>query len=189
MSLSIYNTTLPLETHQRTFPELLLTTHRALDPSFVSFMQINIHAHTAMLFNNGTHKTSFSTLPTAADCVRRVLLNSHDTANQVITFRDFNASAHDVLEELQRLQGVKYEISQFDALASREGYWEKWRESGGTNYEAATGLTRTGFLCDGFGSDFEGEVYGRTELANERLGYKSEVTLEEVVRSVLERYP
>jgi uncharacterized protein YbjT (DUF2867 family) len=160
---------------------------RALDPS-IAFIGIDIHAHTAELWAQGTYKMTFTTLPTAADAVRRILLNPEATQNRVVPVRNFEASLNEIVALLEEAQGVKYKLTPVEDTDETIGLKQKeWVESGERDVGAALWLVKAGFLLPGYGSNFAES--GRWKLGNEIVGFDAgSVGLRDVVGDVVERF-
>ncbi|OQV07596.1 hypothetical protein CLAIMM_12004 [Cladophialophora immunda] len=142
-----------------------------LDPS-IAFADIHLQTRTAHLWQNGTHKLSWSTLPWAAEGIAQILLAPPArTANKVIPLHGASASQNDILAALERLQlskGSKYATTHFADPAELIPQTQRaWRESNNNDTAAALLLVKAGFFLDGYGSDFVGE--GITPVGNEFL--------------------
>jgi len=116
---------------------------------------------------------SFTTLPTAADAVRRILLNPDATQNRVVPVRNFEASLGDIVALLEEAQGVKYTLTPVENADEIIGLKQKqWVESGERDVGAALWLVKAGFLLPGYGSNFsEREEW---KLGNEIVGFPAE---------------
>lgn len=131
---------------------------------------------------------TFTTLPTAADAVRRILLHPSKTQNTVIPVRNFEASVPDIVALLEDAQGVKYQVKSIEGTGELVGTMQnRWAESGETDVEAALALVKAGFLLPEYGSNFAES--GRYPLGNELVGFSTEgAKLQDVVRDVVARY-
>lgn len=160
---------------------------RALDPS-IAFIGIDIRAHTAESWAQGTYKMSFTTLPTAADAVRRILLNPEATQNRVVPVRNFEASLGDIVALLEEAQGVKYKVTPIeDTDETIKAKQKQWVESGEQDVGAALWLVKAGFLLPGYGSNFaEGSKW---TLGNELMGFPAEsAKLGDVIRDTVAKF-
>ena len=160
---------------------------RALDPS-IAFIGIDIRAHTAESWAQGTYKMTFTTLSTAADAVRRILLNPEATQNRVVPVRNFEASLGDIVSLLEKTQGVKYEVTPVEntdeLIKSKQKRWVESREQ---DVSAALWLVKAGFLLPGYGSNFAES--SRWMLGNELVGFDAEsAELSDVVRDVVAKF-
>jgi hypothetical protein len=155
--------------------------NRALEPA-IAFPEINIASHTANIWDGGHHKLSFTTLPWAAKAVAEILLRPDQTKNKVLPVRAFEASQNNIVNALERIQGVKYDLTQVIGKEKIADAKKTWAES--KNGGAALVLVKAGFLLDGYGSDFVGE--GIVEVANNMLGLE-ELRLEDVVREAVSK--
>ena len=158
---------------------------RSLDPD-IAFIGINIRDHTATYWGDGTNKVTFTTLPTAADGVRRILHHPAQTTNRVLPIRNFELSPVEIVALLEEVQGVKYSVTHIEDHESliKENQ-RKWREE--KSVGAALTLVTAGFLLPGYGSNFLEE--GRKKVGNEAVELDAgAVKWEDVVREAMERY-
>jgi hypothetical protein len=131
---------------------------------------------------------TFTTLPTAADAVRRILLNPEATQNRVVPVRNFEVSLGEIVALLEEAQGVKYEVTPVEntdeLIASKQ---KQWVESGEQDVSAALWLVKAGFLLPGYGSNFtEG---GKWTLGNELVGFDAEgAKVGNVIREVVTKF-
>ncbi|KIW95756.1 uncharacterized protein Z519_02820 [Cladophialophora bantiana CBS 173.52] len=156
----------------------------SLEPA-ISFADINVKAHTARLWQDGTHKLSWSTLPWAAEGIAQILLApSETTANKVVPLHGLSASQNDIVAALEHLQGTKYTITHFDADAVIASAQRSWRENKDT--DSALALVKAGFFLDGYGSDFVNEAI--TPSGNEFLDLPPLEPFEEIVGEAVRRF-
>lgn len=181
-------TSKPSSKSQKRNPEPNLPcSYRSLDPN-ISFADINIKTHTARLWQRGTHKLSWSTLPWSAAGIAQILLSPAATANKVVPLHGLSASQNDIVAALERLQGVKYEISHFEptdeVVSAAQKSWEVNKDT-----ESALRLVKAGFFLDGYGSDFlaEGIVANGNEYLP-GLNEGGELLFEDIVKKALEEY-
>lgn len=120
-----------------------------------------------------------STLPWAAEAVVVALLHQSETTNKVVPVRGFEASQLDLIHVLERLQGVRYQISHQDGAETIRQAREKY-EGGDAN--AALVLVRASLFLDGYGSSFIKD--GIVPIGNDFLPLKT-IEMGEVIRSVL----
>lgn len=161
--------------------------HRALDPS-TPFISINIRDHTATIWSADHYKLTFTTLPTAADAVRRILLSPAATKNRVVPVHNFEASQLEVVSLLEKVQGVRYEVKYLEDTGSFiEALQKRWVDSGERDIGAALDLVKAGFLLPGYGSNLaENTVW---TSGNRLVGFPAEdAKLEDVVKDVVERF-
>lgn len=131
---------------------------------------------------------TFTTLPTAADAVRRILLHPSKTQNTVVPVRNFEASLQDIVSLLEDAQGVKYQVKSIEGTGELIKTMQKrWMDSGETDVEAALALVKAGFLLPEYGSNFA--EAGRYPLGNELVGFPTEsAKLQDVVRDAVANY-
>ncbi|KEF58491.1 uncharacterized protein A1O9_06417 [Exophiala aquamarina CBS 119918] len=153
-----------------------------LEPD-ISFADINIKTRTAKLWNNGTHKLSWSTLPWAAEGIAQILLAGELTANKVVPLHGFEASQKEIISALQKLQNVTYDIGHVDSREIIKNSQSSWVEN--KDMPSAIKLVQAGFLLDGYGSNLVTE--GVTRLGNEYLTLPP-LTLDEVVEASVKQW-
>ncbi|KAI6803291.1 hypothetical protein KC332_g15111 [Hortaea werneckii] len=95
----------------------------ALDTKFLG---IDPEAHTVRYWRDGSAKWSATTLPYTAAAVVQILRNRRATANKRVFLSPFETSQREVVAELERQQGVKYDVLPFDADAEVAGAKQKW---------------------------------------------------------------
>lgn len=160
----------------------LSVSQRTLEPN-ISFADINIQTRKARLWQNGTHKLSWSTLPWAAEGIAQILLAGEHTANKVVSIHGFEASQNEIINVLERLQNTKYDISSFNAQELIETSQSSWAKN--KDIPSAIKLVQAGFLLDGYGSNLVTE--GLTPIANAYLTLPP-LTLEEVVEDAVKQW-
>jgi hypothetical protein len=130
---------------------------------------------------------TFTTLPTAAEAVRRILLDAEATQNRVVPVRNFEASLGDIVAVLEEAQGVKYKVTPVENTDELiESKQKQWIESGEQDVGAALWLVKAGFLLPGYGSNFAES--SKWTLGNELVGFDAEsAKLKDVVRDVVAR--
>jgi hypothetical protein len=131
---------------------------------------------------------TFTTLPTAAEAVRRILLDAEATQNRVVPVRNFEASLGDIVAVLEEAQGVKYKVTPVENTDELiESKQKQWIESGEQDVGAALWLVKAGFLLPGYGSNFAES--SKWTLGNELVGFDAEsAKLRDVVREVVARF-
>ena len=77
-------------------------------------------------WRDGSAKWSATTLPYTAAAVVQILRNPHDTANKRIFLSPFETSQREVVAELERRQGVEYNVIPFDADEEVAAAKKKW---------------------------------------------------------------
>ena len=153
----------------------------ALQPA-IAFAGINIETRTAKLWQNGTHKLSWSTLPWAAQGIAQILLaDPATTANKVIPLHGLSASQNEIVALLEKYQNTNYEISHFDD----ETVVQEAKASWAANKTGALDLVKAGFFLDGYGSDFVGD--GIVQNGNEFLTLET-LDLEEIVKGAVDKW-
>ncbi|GAB1739847.1 hypothetical protein NU219Hw_g4781t1 [Hortaea werneckii] len=95
----------------------------ALDTKFLG---IDPEAHTVRYWRDGSAKWSATTLPYTAAAVVQILKNHRATANRRIFLSPFETSQREIVAELERQQGVKYDELPFDADAEVAAAEHKW---------------------------------------------------------------
>lgn len=140
------------------------------------------------MWAQGTYKMTFTTLSTAADAVRRILLNPEATRNRVVPVRNFEASLSDIVALLEDAQGVKYTPTSVENTEELIKFKQKqWVESGEQDVGAALWLVKAGFLLPGYGSNFAES--SRWTLGNELVGFPAEgADLRDVIRETVARF-
>jgi hypothetical protein len=146
-----------------------------LEPA-IAFAAINVKAHTATLWQNGTHQLSWSTLPWSAEGIAQMLLHPEQTANKIVPLHGVLASQNEIIAILEHLQGVKYEISHFEHDKVIVDAQQKWKES--RDRKSAVALVKAGFFLDGYGSNLVAE--GLVQNGNEYLTLEP-LSVEEIV--------
>ena len=131
---------------------------------------------------------TFSTLPTAADAVRRILLNPEVTQNRVVPVRNFEASLNEIVALLQEVQGLKYQLKPVEASSELiKSKQKQWVDSGEQDIGAALWLVKAGFLLPEYGSNFAESA--RWTLGNELVGFPAEsAKLRDVVKETMARF-
>ena len=131
---------------------------------------------------------TFTTLSTAADAVRRILLNPEATRNRVVPVRNFEASLSDIVALLEDAQGVKYTLTSVENTEELIKFKQKqWVESGEQDVGAALWLVKAGFLLPGYGSNFAES--SRWTLGNELVEFPAEgATLRDVIRDTVAKF-
>ncbi|KAK7723326.1 hypothetical protein SLS57_004520 [Botryosphaeria dothidea] len=148
------------------------------------FFKIQVRERKATILDSGIHKFTVTTLPNVALATTKILQNPEATANRYLYFQDFACSLRDIVAELEKQTGEKWELE----MASSETEIAKARKGiahgdAGAMYD----LLSISFVGDAKvprGTWFE---EAGLDLANELIGGLPNVTLEDVVREVLER--
>ena len=140
------------------------------------------------MWAQGTYKATFTTLATAADAVRRILLNPEATQNRVVPVRNFEASLSEIVALLEEAQGVKYKVTPIEKtdelIKSKQ---KQWAESGEQDIGAALWLVKAGFLLPEYGSNFAES--SKWTLGNELVGFPAEgATLRDVIRDTVAKF-
>ena len=165
-------------------PWLIHVLPRALNPS-IAFANINMKAHTASLWANGTHKLSWTTLAWAAEGIAQILQSPAQTANKVVPIRAFEASQADIVSALEKAQGTAYAISHVEdpdaAILRAQTSWKERRDGA-----SALLLVKAGFFLDGYGSNFITE--GSAKVGNEFLPDLPKLQFDDVIAEVLETW-
>ncbi|OQO05929.1 hypothetical protein B0A48_10025 [Cryoendolithus antarcticus] len=128
----------------------------ALDPS-IAFIGINIAQHTVDYWAQGSHKLSFSTLPTSAQGYRQILKHPAESENKIAPIRKFEVAQAEIVAALEEIQGVKYSVTYIDHEQVISGARAKWDAV--KDILAALKLVCAGFLLPGYGSNLvDGEM-------------------------------
>jgi hypothetical protein len=135
---------------------------------------VDAKAHKVHYLDDGSHMGSFTTLPWAAEATAQILRNPELAKNKLVAVRAFETSQREVVAALEKVQGVKYEINQADAMEYIE---ENQRRFDTGDMSALGALIRAGILSPGYGSNF---VEGTIEVVSDKLDLPK-LTLEEVV--------
>jgi hypothetical protein len=144
-----------------------------------SFAGLNTTSHTAQVWNDGTYRLSWTTLPWSAQAIAQILRKPELSKNKVFPVRAFEASQRDVVAALEQAQGVKYQISHIDGEKAIEESKRKWSEG---DVNGLYTLVAAGFFTPGFGSNLVDD--GIVEVGSDRLDLPK-VTLEEVVEEAV----
>ena len=155
---------------------------RCLDPS-IAFLNLHPTKHTATLIDAGTHALSFTTLRWAADAIVSILQHPEASANRVFPVRAFEASQRDILHLLEKVQGVKYQVSDVksaDVIQQANADLDAGNEERMGN--AIVELIKVGFVAEGYGSNLVKD--GRVPIGSDLLGLKG-LDAEEVVREAI----
>ena len=142
-------------------------------------MGIDAKTHTAQLWDDGKHRTSFTTLPWAAEAIAQILSNPELAKNKIFPVRAFEASPREIVAALEKEQSVKYGISHVDGKKQIEVNQKKWAEG---DTSAVLPLLRAGFLLPGFGSNLVDE--GVVEIGSDKLDLLN-ITLSQVVQEAV----
>ncbi|KKY13570.1 putative isoflavone reductase family protein [Diplodia seriata] len=150
------------------------------------FLKIDVRGRKAKVFDSGTHKFTAVTLANVARATARTLLldDPAATANRYLYFQDFACSQRDILAELERQTGEKWTVesvaSETEIARARERLAEGDVEAG---YDLVA-ISAVGDAEVPRGTWFEETGL---ELANDLVGGLPKVTLEDVVKGVLEK--
>jgi hypothetical protein len=156
---------------------------RALAPG-MNFTGIDVAAKTVAYWTtDDSYTLSWSTLPFAAQGIVQALKHPKETENRVIFIRAFEASQRQVVEELERQQGAKYDATIVDTEAIVQDSKARLEADRG-NLDAAFAGVQIAFLLPGYGTDF---VKAGKYLVN-NFAEMPELTLEEAVEDVLEAF-
>jgi hypothetical protein len=150
----------------------------------MSFSGIDVAAKTVAYWTtDGSHTLSWSTLPYAAQGIVQALKHPKETENRTVFIRAFEASQKQVVEELERQQGVKYAASIVDTEAIVQDSKTRLEADEGDLGAAFAGVQIT-FLLPGYGTDF---VKAGKYLVN-NFTEMPILTLEEAIQDVLKTF-
>lgn len=96
--------------------------------------------------------------------------------------RAFEASQREIVAELEKQQGVTYEVQQLDGTSHVAEQKQKLAEG---NQGAIYALIAAGFLLPGYGSDFVGEAI--VPVGSDELSDLPKLTVQSVVKEVVEK--
>lgn len=141
------------------------------------FLGMHVHQNKMVLYDNGNAHWTATTEENTAKAVAELLTRKVDYGrNRNVFLSDFVVSQRELLAEIERQTGTKYEVENIDSA--------KWIADHQAAYAAGThtavfGLIEAAFaLGERFGANFE---HSGVEISNEALGLKK-YTLEDVVR-------
>lgn len=141
------------------------------------FIGVDPVAHTAQYWRDGTHRFSNTTLPYSAQATVQLMKNPEVGKNQRIFVSGFEASQQDIVAELEKQQGVKYDVSHEDAdqiVAEAKSKWANEREA-----SAPYTLIKASILLPEYKANF---VSAGKKPILEELVEMPKLTLEGVVR-------
>jgi hypothetical protein len=154
---------------------------RALDESFIG---IDPKKHTVEYWCEGIHSPSHTTLSYVAQATLQILKHSELFKNQRVFLSPFQASQREIVAELEKLQGVKYQ--DFDADSEKVVKNAKLEWETEANAVAAGTLVSAGVLLPGFGADFVSSK--KTPILEEIVEMPS-LTLKAVIKAWVKRHP
>lgn len=131
----------------------------------------NINDHTALILDDGNKKVSSSTSSQVGNAVIAVLSRPEETVNQFTYVDTFTATQNEILAELEKATGKKWDVTHTTTKASIEKGNELFKVG---DFSGLVYLLRAICLGEEFGCDFSGF------LANEKLGL-GRLSLEESV--------
>lgn len=123
---------------------------RSLDTA--PFLGIDPNNHKVDYWRGGTHAPSHATLPYAAQATLQILNHPDIGKNQRIFLSPFQASQREIVAELEKVQGVKYQVADADDDQIVQDATAKWKTEG--DVQAAYTLVAADILLPGHGSDF-----------------------------------
>lgn len=160
----------------------MLMLFRALE---VKFLGIDPVEHTVAYWDGAYHAASHTTLSYAAQGVIECLKHPEETKNKRVFLEAFTASQREIVAELEKQQGVKYEeLEPVDGKKTVEDAHQRWEASGQTDNDAVITTVVAGILMPEYHADF---VQSGKKPMLEDLVQMPKVTLEDVVRTVVER--
>ncbi|KAI8821167.1 isoflavone reductase family protein [Fimicolochytrium jonesii] len=144
------------------------------------FSGYDLNRMTATIYDDGTRRTSTSTLKTIGLAVARTLLHPAETANTYLYIQSFAVSQNEVLAALEAVKGVAFAVTHRTTEAARMEGAQKL--AAGDIMAGYLDLIMAAVCSPGTGNDFEQEVEGGT--TNSMLGLPKE-TLEEAIKEAL----
>ena len=154
---------------------------RALDLSFIS---IDPKKHTAKYWCDGTHTPSNTTLPYVAQATLQILMHPELFKNQRVFLSPFQASQQEIVAELEKLQNVKYQISDANGDNIVKNAKSKWNSE--QDAMAAGTLVSAGVLLPGFGADFA--TSKKTPILEDVVKMPA-LSLQAVIKAWVEEHP
>ncbi|KAK5216064.1 hypothetical protein LTR72_010940 [Exophiala xenobiotica] len=149
--------------------------HQGLKNSFLGF---DLKAHTALIYDDGDIRSSYSNLATIGETVVAVLREPVQTANMYLYISSFTVSQNEILASLEKATATKWTVNKGSTVdREREG---KVKLANGDFSGVLLLLARLMYGGDA-GTNFEEE---RT-LANKLLGLPQE-SLDATVQSVVD---
>lgn len=144
------------------------------------FMGLDLAGKRFEMLDGGEGRVSCTTEGnTAVAVVRALTTHVEETRNRNVFLQDFSVSQRELLEEVERQTGEKFEVTELDSRKLAE---EKKKEFEGGDVYAQYPLINIGFMTGRYGGWFEKEG----EVMSGVLGLKPG-TLEEEVREGLAR--
>jgi nucleoside-diphosphate-sugar epimerase len=141
------------------------------------FLGMHVAERKFVFWDNGERLFSCTTEENTAAGLIEALKRPEETKNTNVYLSDFAISQKQLLEAIERIQGVKYATETIDSYALIS---EKQREVKGGSDLATFALIETGFVTGRYGGHLEEEG----KVMNEQLRLPKK-TLDEVVRGAL----
>lgn len=158
----------------------LILHHRALEVKFLGIDTVN---HTVAYWDRGTHKPTHTTLSYAAQGIVEILKHPDETKNKRVFMEAFTASQREIVAELEKQQGVKYEeLSPVNGAEAVEDAHHRWNKS--KDFDAAITTVVAEILMEEYGANF---VKAGKKPILEDFAVMPKVTLEDVVKVVVSR--
>ncbi|GJC78512.1 isoflavone reductase IRL [Colletotrichum liriopes] len=141
------------------------------------FLGMHVKEERFVLWDNGEGLMSFTTEENTAAGLVRALQIPAETKNTNVLLSDFAVSQKQLLEAIERIQGVKYATETIDSRVLIE---EKQAAVRNGDASATFSLIETGFVTGKYGGHLEEEGV----IMNEKLGLPKK-SLDEVVQAAL----
>jgi nucleoside-diphosphate-sugar epimerase len=139
-----------------------------------NFMGFDVPGNKFEVLDDGEGRVSCSTEEnTALAVVRALTTKTEETKNRNLFLQDFSVSQIELVAEVERQTGVKFEVRRVDSKKLAE---EKRAEVKAGNKWAEFALVNIGFMTGRYGGFLEKEG----EIMNEKLGLKKATLAEEV---------
>ncbi|OIW34238.1 NAD(P)-binding protein [Coniochaeta ligniaria NRRL 30616] len=139
-----------------------------------SFMGLDVAGRKMEILDDGEGRVSCTTEEnTALAVVRALTVATAETKNRNVFLQDFSASQNELLAEVERQTGEKFEVSQVDSRKLAEAKTAEFKSG---NRFAQYSLINIGFMTGRYGGFLEKEG----DSLNERLGLKKATLAEEV---------
>lgn len=145
----------------------------------VGFLGQNLSAHKAIIYGSGDARFSTTTLLTIGVAVAGILRNPEKTANQELFISSLETTGNEILAELEKATGKKWDVKHRTIEETINTGREKMSKN---DCNGIIDLLVAVVYGEDMGNDFTKDH----ELANKLLGLPEE-TLEEVIAKILKK--
>lgn len=153
---------------------ILIHHHRGIK---VGFLGQNLSAYKAIIYGSGNTRFSTTTLSTVGTAIAKILRNPEKTANQYLFISSFETTGNEILTELEKATGKKWDVEHKTIEETINTGKEKMSKH---DYSGIVEL----ILGVIFGEDQGNDLTQEHELANKLLNLPEE-TLETVIAKIL----